>query len=208
MGYSGDESCIAEGAEGGKFEFGVVQTLTGHHTLDVWIAEDSGVATSATSAPKIEGITIKASRIVLRCRKRGSSVETQSKQPMKKTLFAFALTFTAHAAPPEAFWKALHQVETSGRFGAIKGDGGAALGPLQIHRGFHADSRVPGPYERVADLAYARKVATAYYKRYAPGAWERGDVVALARIHQGGPRGHQKAATLPYARKVLAYTRR
>ena len=53
MGYSGDESCIAEGAEGGKFEFGVVQTLTGHHTLDVWIAEDSGVATSATSAPKI-----------------------------------------------------------------------------------------------------------------------------------------------------------
>jgi hypothetical protein len=85
---------------------------------------------------------------------------------------------------------------------------GAALGPLQIHRGFHRDSRVPGPYERVADLAYARKVATAYYKRYAPGAWERGDVVALARIHQGGPRGHQKAATLPYARKVLAYTRR
>jgi hypothetical protein len=47
-------------------------------------------------------------------------------------------------------------------------------------------------------------VATAYYKRYAPQAWERGDVVVLARIHQGGPRGHQKAATLAYSRKVLA----
>jgi hypothetical protein len=39
-------------------------------------------------------------------------------------------------------------------------------------------------------------------KRYAPEAWERGDVEALARIHNGGPRGHQKAATLAYARKL------
>ena len=208
MGYSGDESCIAEGAEGGKFEFGVVQTLTGHHTLDVWIAEDSGVATSATSAPKIEGITIKASRIVLRCRKRGSSVETQSKQPMKKTLFAFALTFTAHAAPPEAFWKALHQVETSGRFGAIKGDGGAALGPLQITRAFFSDASVPGAYHQVQDLAYARRVATAYYMRYAPEAYRQGNMEVLARIHNGGPMGHRKASTLAYSRRLLAYTRR
>jgi hypothetical protein len=59
VGYSGDESCIAEVAEGGRFESDVVQTLTGRHTLDVWIAEDSGVAPSATSAPKIEGITIR-----------------------------------------------------------------------------------------------------------------------------------------------------
>jgi hypothetical protein len=54
----GTKSCIAEGAEGGKFEFGVVQTLTGRHTLDVWIAEDSGVAPSATSAQRL-GITIR-----------------------------------------------------------------------------------------------------------------------------------------------------
>jgi hypothetical protein len=123
---------------------------------------------------------------------------------MKNTLLAFALACTAHAAPPEAFWKALHQVETSGRFGAIKGDGGAALGGLQIHRAYHADSGVPGPYEQVSDLSYARKVATAYFKRHAPEAWERGDVITLARIHQGGPRGHHKAATLAYSRKVVA----
>jgi len=123
---------------------------------------------------------------------------------MKTLLALIALSGSALAAPPESFWRALHHVESSSKHGAIKGDGGAALGPLQIHRGFHRDSGVPGPYERVADLAYARRVATAYYKRYAPEAWERGDVVTLARIHHGGPRGHQKAATLAYSRKVLA----
>jgi hypothetical protein len=123
---------------------------------------------------------------------------------MKTLLALIALSGSALAAPPEAFWKALHQVESSSKHGAIKGDGGAALGPLQIHRGYHKDSRVPGRYEQVADLAYARKVAEAYFKRHAPEAWERGDVLALARIHQGGPRGHHKAATLAYSRKVLA----
>jgi len=135
-------------------------------------------------------------------------VETQSKQPMKKTLFAFAMACTAHAAPPEIFWKALHQVETSGRFGAIKGDNGAALGPLQITRAFHKDSRVPGRYQQVADLAYARRVATAYYMRYAPEAYRQGNMEVLARIHSGGPKGPTRAATLPHARKLMAYVRR
>jgi hypothetical protein len=40
--------------------------------------------------------------------------------------------------------------------------------------GFHQDSRVPGPIEQVADLAYARRVATAYYMRYAPEAYRQG----------------------------------
>jgi hypothetical protein len=123
---------------------------------------------------------------------------------MKTLLALIALSGSALAAPPEAFWKALHQVETGGKRGAIIGDSGAALGPLQIHKAYHRDSRVAGRYEQVADLAYARKVAEAYFKRHARQAYERGDVITLARIHQGGPRGHQKAATLAYSRKVLA----
>jgi hypothetical protein len=114
------------------------------------------------------------------------------------------LASAAHAAPPEAFWRALHQVETSGRTGAIIGDGGKALGPLQIHRVYHADSRVAGDYSRCADLAYSRRVAEAYLKRYAPRAWAAGDVETLARVHNGGPAGARKAATLPYAAKVKA----
>ena len=123
---------------------------------------------------------------------------------MKHLTLILALAVSAHAAPPDSFWRALHIVETSGRHGPIVGDGGKALGPLQIHRAYHADSRVSGPYERVADLAYSRRVATAYFKRYAPEAWARGDVETLARVHNGGPRGAAKPATKGYGRKVGA----
>jgi hypothetical protein len=121
---------------------------------------------------------------------------------VKRLLALLALASASHAAPPESFWRALHQVETSGRHGAIIGDNGKSLGPLQISRAYHADSRVAGSYDQVSDLAYARRVATAYFKRYAPAAWESGDVATLARIHNGGPTGHRKQATLPYADKV------
>jgi hypothetical protein len=126
---------------------------------------------------------------------------------MKKTLLALLLALPAYSAPPESFWRALHHVETSSRLGPIPGDfvNGAprALGPLQIHRAYWQDSGVPGRYSDCADLAYSRRVATAYLKRYAPKAWAAGDVVTLARVHNGGPMGHRKAATLAYARKVV-----
>ncbi len=121
---------------------------------------------------------------------------------MKRLLALLALASASHAAPPESFWRALHQVETSGRHGAILGDNGKSLGPLQISRAYHADSRVAGSYEQVTDLAYARRVATSYLKRYAPQAWAQGDVETLARVHNGGPAGARKQATLPYADKV------
>ena len=120
---------------------------------------------------------------------------------MKHFALLLALCATAHAAPSESFWRALHLVETSGRTGPIIGDGGAALGPLQIHRAYHADSRVAGDYSRVAELDYSKRVATAYLKRHAPTAWAAGDVETLARIHNGGLTGHKRASTLPYLRK-------
>ena len=120
---------------------------------------------------------------------------------MKRALLLLALCATSQAAPPASFFRALHIVETSGRTGPIIGDGGKALGPFQIHRAYHADSRVAGDYSRVADLDYSRRVVTAYLKRYAPQAWESGNVDALARIHNGGLTGDKKASTLPYLRK-------
>ena len=121
---------------------------------------------------------------------------------MIRSLILLTLASASHAAPPESFWRALHQVETSGRHGAILGDNGKSLGPLQISRAYHADARVGGSYEQVTDLAYSRRVATAYFKRYAPQAWAQGDIETLARVHNGGPSGHRKAATLGYAEKV------
>jgi hypothetical protein len=126
---------------------------------------------------------------------------------MKSTLLFLALCATAHAAPPASFWRAIHLVETSGRTGPILGDGGKALGPLQIHRAYHADSRVAGDYSRVADLDYSKRVATAYLERYAPAAWKAGDVETLARVHNGGPRGHLKQATKGYGVRVKALSK-
>ena len=121
---------------------------------------------------------------------------------MKRFALLLALASAAHAAPPESFWRALHVVETGGRRGAILGDNGKALGPLQIHRGYHADARIGGDYSRCADLDYSRRVVSAYLQRYAPKAWAAGDVVTLARIHNGGPAGARKAATVNYGAKV------
>lgn len=122
---------------------------------------------------------------------------------MKRLALLLALAASAHAAPPESFWRALHIVETSGRQGPILGDNGRSLGPLQISRAYFTDSRVAGTYEQVVDLPFARRVVSAYLQRYAPKAWAAGDVETLARIHNGGPRGDRKQATINYGKKVL-----
>lgn len=122
---------------------------------------------------------------------------------MKRLFLLLALAAPAHAAPPASFWAALHQVETSGRVGAIVGDNGRSLGPLQISRAYFADSRVGGAYEQVADLPFAIKVASAYMKRYEPEAWRAGNVEVLARLHNAGPGWRRKlSATDVYAAKV------
>jgi len=123
---------------------------------------------------------------------------------MKRLFLFLALAAAAHAAPPASFWAALHQVETSGRLGAIEGDGGRSLGPLQISRAYFADSRVAGSYEQVIELQGAIKVASAYMRRYEPEAWRQGNVDILARLHNAGPSWRRKlAATDGYAAKVL-----
>lgn len=119
-----------------------------------------------------------------------------------KSLILLALALTAQAAPPDSFFRALHLVETGGKRGAILGDNGKALGPLQIHRAYHADARIGGDYSRCADLEYSKRVVSAYLQRYATEAWAKGDVETLARVHNGGLRGATKPATYNYAQKV------
>ena len=126
---------------------------------------------------------------------------------MKHLTLLLALCATAQAAPPDSFFRALHIVETGGKRGAIIGDQGRALGPLQIHRAYHADARIGGEFSRCADLDYSKRVVTAYLQRYAPAAWAAGDVTTLARIHNGGPRGHLKPATKAYGDKVARLTK-
>ena len=128
---------------------------------------------------------------------------------MKGLFLLLSLAAAAHAAPPASFWKALHQVETSGRLGAIEGDGGRSLGPLQISRAYFADSRVAGSYEQVIELEAAIKVASAYMRRYEPEAWRQGNVDILARLHNAGPSWRRKlAATDSYSAKVMREMRK
>ena len=66
---------------------------------------------------------------------------------------------------------ALWCVETSRQVGPIKGDGGRALGPLQIHYAcwFDAvehDPSIGGTYEDCKDLEYSIKIHRAYLSRY------------------------------------------
>lgn len=87
------------------------------------------------------------------------------------------------------------------------GDQGRSIGRYQIMRVYWQDATdydksIGGKYEDVRDPVYAAKVMRAYWRRYARQAYESGDFETLARIHNGGPRGHKKDATLGYWVKV------
>lgn len=100
---------------------------------------------------------------------------------------------------------AIHVVETGGRTGPIKGDGGKALGPLQIHWVCWKDANMPdGTYEDCADLSYAKRVFARYMARYATERRLGRPVTDedRARIWNGGPNGWRKEATKVYWSKV------
>ena len=96
---------------------------------------------------------------------------------------------------------ALIAVESGGNDMAI-GDGGRALGPLQIHRGVVLDvNRITGSHYRHQDMtnrAQARAVCEAYLRHYGRGATTE----QLARRWNGGPTGDRKTATAAYWQKV------
>jgi len=106
--------------------------------------------------------------------------------------------------------KAIHQVESSGRTGSgIVGDGGNAIGPLQIWKACWTDAvqydpSIGGTYQDCNDLEYSCKIFDAYVARYAterrlkrvPTDEDR------ARIWNGGPNGYKKKATIKYWKKV------
>ena len=96
---------------------------------------------------------------------------------------------------------ALIIVESSGNDLAI-GDGGKAIGPLQIHKAVILDvNRITGSHYRHQDMtnrAQARAVCEAYLKAYGKGA----STEQLARRWNGGPKGDTKTSTEAYWAKV------
>ena len=109
-------------------------------------------------------------------------------------------------AEHRAFLDALAQVESGGKDDAV-GDNGKAIGRMQIWEIYHADAvahapGIAGEYADCKGKAYAERVVMAYLHRYAKKALADKDYAKLARIHNGGPRGHTKRATLKYWAKV------
>ena len=104
--------------------------------------------------------------------------------------------------------QALIQVESSGKDDAV-GDNGKAIGCLQIWKPYWFDaterSNIGGKYSDCFKRDYAMRIFDAYMKRYAREAWtnpKKFDAEKVARIHNGGPKGYRKNATIKYWNKV------
>ena len=129
---------------------------------------------------------------------------------MNKTLLILALSVEvlipacAPAITPaelDRLIPALIQVESGGEYRAI-GDGGKAYGPYQIHADYLRDgNRLAGTdysHAEMFDPVKSEKIVRAYLTHYAKGK----GIEAAARIHNGGPSGDKKPATLKYWNKV------
>lgn len=101
---------------------------------------------------------------------------------------------------PATLIEAIRQVESGGNDSAV-GDQGRSRGCYQIQAGYWRDAteygRVTWPYSLVTSRPHAEQVIRWYWQRYHADTDEK-----RARIHNGGPRGHLKSATLGYWRRV------
>ena len=120
--------------------------------------------------------------------------------------FCFLAACTTQAAQTkqvELLLDAIAEIESNNDPNAI-GDGGRAVGMYQIHRRYWQDGTkilgVDWQHSEARDPEKARQVVRAYLRHYGRGK----DLLDMARIHNGGPRGHRKKATLRYARRIEA----
>ena len=124
-------------------------------------------------------------------------------------IFCLLLSSNLQAATPNIDWdrviKAIGTIESGNNDAAI-GDSGKAIGRYQIHEicwkdAVEFDKSIGGCYNDCKNPAYAAKIVRAYLTRYG----KKGSLTPeqLARVWNGGPRGHKKKATEEYARKFL-----
>ena len=124
------------------------------------------------------------------------------------TLALLMLAVPQYNAQQTELINALIQVESNGKDDAV-GDNGNAIGCLQIWKIYHIDaterSNIGGVYTDCFQRDYAVLVFDAYMRRYARSAWTdplKFDAEKVARIHNGGPKGYRKKATVKYWKKV------
>ena len=114
---------------------------------------------------------------------------------------------SAAGADPRPILDAIRAVESSNNPAPPDGDGGRSIGPYQIMRGYWRDAGVPGRYEWCRNRWYAERVVLAYWRRHCPAALAAGDWQTCSRIHNGGPGGSRKTATIGYWARVRKHLR-
>jgi len=134
--------------------------------------------------------------------------QTVSMRLLAAILFLCSPAMAQYTPQQEALINALIQIESNGNDDAV-GDNGNAIGCLQIWRVYWIDaverSDIGGSYKDCYNRDYAKKIVDAYMKRYAKEAWtnpKKFNAEKCARIHNGGPKGYKKKATLKYWAKV------
>ena len=124
---------------------------------------------------------------------------------MKFILFLFLTATAASAQVSDRLLNAIEQVESHGNSAAI-GDQGRALGSMQIWQCVVTDTnRIAHTSYSHADAfnrAKARAIASIYLNYYGKRIGHAPTDQDYARIWNGGPRGHNKTATLGYWAKV------
>ncbi len=105
---------------------------------------------------------------------------------------------------------AIREVESHGDDRAV-GDGGLALGPYQITKDYWSDAckqgRVNWDYSTLVwSRRHSEQIMLWYWRRYCPESldnfYQTGDPETLSRVHNGGPTGMGKSATIRYWREV------
>lgn len=114
------------------------------------------------------------------------------------------MSLCAVAQDRDKLLNAIRQVESSGVDNPKDGDQGKAIGPYQIHREYWQDAikykpSIGGKYEDCRKLEYAQKIVKAYLEKHGP---KNASDETLARIHNGGPKGHIRVSTVKYWQRV------
>ena len=132
------------------------------------------------------------------------------KTAMALYLFGASIASPAHALTDKELTDvltAIRTVESNNNPSAV-GDNGNAIGVYQIWKSYWKDARqtssIGGVYNDCFTPAYADRIVRAYMKRYATEKRLGREVTQedIARIHNGGPNGYKKNATVKYWKKV------
>ena len=129
---------------------------------------------------------------------------------IRSIIISVLITSSANAITDKELNKvldAIRIVESNNNPNAV-GDNGNAIGVYQIWKSYWKDaterSSIGGKYLDCYDADYADRIVRAYMDRYATEK-RLGRTITqedIARIHNGGPNGYKKDATIKYWEKV------